>query len=69
MKLSNKLYDILKWICMIVLPAVGALYFSVASIWHLPYAGEVTATISALCGFLGALLGISSMNYHISKEE
>ena len=38
MKMSNKMYDALKWIAMILLPAIGALYFTLAGIWGLPYA-------------------------------
>jgi len=63
MTLDNRTYDILKWIALIVLPAVGTLYFGLASIWHLPYSNEVVGTITAFDTFLGALLGISSRNY------
>lgn len=64
MKLTNKIYDVLKWVCLIGLPALSALYFSVASVWHLPYSGEVTGTIAAIGTFLGGLIGISTMNYN-----
>jgi hypothetical protein len=63
MKLSNKTYDILKWIAQILLPAVGTLYFALSKIWGLPFATEVVGTIAAVDTFLGALLGISSINY------
>ncbi len=63
MKLSNKTYDILKWIAQILLPAVGTLYFALSKIWGLPFATEVVGTIAAVDTFLGALLGISSANY------
>jgi hypothetical protein len=63
MKLSNKTYDILKWIAQILLPAVGTLYFALSKIWGLPFATEVVGTITAVDTFLGALLGISSSNY------
>lgn len=66
MKMSNKTYDVLKYIAMIVLPAVGTLYFALANIWSLPYGEEIVGTITAVDAFLGALLGISSANY---KEE
>ncbi len=64
MKLSNGLYDRLKWIAQIVLPALGTLYFALASIWGLPYGEEIVGTITAVDVFLGVVLGISSANYH-----
>lgn len=64
MKLTNKTYDILKYIAQIVLPALGTLYFALASIWGLPYGEEILGTITAIDTFLGALLMISSSNYN-----
>lgn len=63
MTFDNKTYDILKWVALIVLPALGTLYFGLASIWSLPYSNEIVGTITALDTFLGALLGISSYSY------
>ena len=67
MKLSNKSYDVLKWIAQILLPAAATLYVAVAGIWGFPYAKEVAGTISAVDLFIGTLLGISSMNYYKEK--
>lgn len=64
MILDNKTYDILKWIALIVLPALGALYFGLARIWGLPYGEEIVGTITVIDTFLGALLGISTNNYN-----
>lgn len=64
MKLSNKAYDILKYIAQIVLPAMATLYVTIAGIWSLPYAEAVSGTIMAVDFFLGALLKISSDNYY-----
>lgn len=61
--MSNKLYDILKYIAQIVLPALGTLYFALSSIWGLPYGEAVVGTITAVDAFLGALLGISTAQY------
>lgn len=61
--MSNRVYDVLKWIAQIVLPAIGALYFGLASIWGLPYAQEIVGTITCIDAFLGALLGISTVQY------
>lgn len=63
MNISNKTYDILKWIAQYLLPASGTLYFALASIWHLPYGEEVVGTITAVDAFLGVLLGISTARY------
>lgn len=67
MKLDNKSYDMLKWVAQILLPAAATLYVAVAGIWGFPYAKEIAGTISAVDLFLGALLGISSMNYYREK--
>ena len=66
--MSNKAYDILKWIALIALPAIATLYFAIAQIWGLPYGEQVVGTITAIDTFLGALLGISNYNY-VKKEE
>ena len=63
MKLSNKTYDILKWIALYLLPALGTLYFALSGIWGLPYGEQIVGTITAADTFLGVLLGISSATY------
>ena len=63
MKLSNKMYDTLKWIAQLLLPAAGTLYFALASIWGLPYGEQIVGTITAVDAFLGAILGISKIRY------
>ena len=62
--MSNKVYDILKWIAMVVLPAIGTLYFALAGIWGFPYAEEIVGTITAVDTFIGIVLGISSAQYN-----
>lgn len=69
MKMSNKVYDILKFIAQILLPALGTLYFALARIWNFPFAEEIVGTITAVDAFLGALLGISTMQYNKAKEN
>lgn len=64
MMLNNKVYDVLKWIAQIVLPAIGTLYFALAGIWGFPYGEQIVGTITAIDAFLGAILGISSANYN-----
>lgn len=63
MKLNNKTYDVMKWIAQYLLPALGALYFALSQIWGLPYGEQIVGTITAIDAFLGAILGISTMNY------
>ena len=67
--MSNKVYDTLKWIALILLPAVGTLYFALANIWALPFPQEVVGTITAIDAFLGAVLGISSAQYNSEQKQ
>lgn len=64
MKMSNKMYDVLKWIAMYLLPAIGTLCFAIAGIWNLPFGEQVVGTITAVDTFLGVILGISSAQYN-----
>lgn len=65
--MSNKTYDILKYIAQIVLPAVATLYAALASIWGLPYGEQIVGTISAVDVFMGAVLMIQAKKY--GEEE
>lgn len=60
MKLPDKVYDILKWVCLIVLPACGALYFALSEIWGFPYGEQIVGTLTAIDTFLGTLIGVSA---------
>ena len=62
--MSNKLYDVLKWIAMVFLPAIATLYFALAGIWGFPYGEEIVGTITAVDTFLGVVLGISAAQYN-----
>ena len=68
-KLSNEVYDILKFIAQIVLPAAGTLYFALAGIWGWPYADQIAKTSAAVCVLLGALIGISTAEYNKGNHE
>ena len=68
-KMSNKMYDILKWIAMYFLPALGTLYFALARIWGLPYGENIVGSITAIDTFLGVLLGISTSQYNKNKSD
>ena len=67
MKLPDKLYDVLKWITMIVIPAFATAYVGLAGVWAWPYADEVAKTAAVVCTLLGALLGISTATYYQNK--
>ena len=64
MKMSDKVYDVLKWVAQIALPAVGTLYSALAGIWGLPYGEQIVGTIVAVDTALGVVLGISSAQYN-----
>lgn len=66
---NDKVYDVLKWIALIFLPALATLWFTVAKIWGLPYMGEITGTLVAIDTFLGALIGISNIRYQLEAEK
>lgn len=64
-KFSNKVYDTLKRIALIILPALATAYFGIAQIWGLPYSEQIVGTLSVIDAFLGAILGISTHNYNL----
>lgn len=66
--MSNKVYDVLKVIAQLVLPAIGTLYAALAGIWGLPYAEQIVGTIAAIDTFLGTILQISSYKYKKENE-
>ncbi len=67
--ISNKVYDILKWVALVALDAVGIFYKTIATIWGLPLGDEVLSTCAALSVLIGALIGISSANYNKNGGE
>ncbi len=67
MKMNNNVYDVLKWIALILLPALATFYSAIAAVWNLPYTEQVVGTITAVDTLLGTLLKISSDNY--KKQE
>lgn len=69
MKMSNNTYDILKWIALIFIPAVSALYFGLSQIWGFPYGEEIVGTLALIDTFLGALLGVSTAQYNKGGES
>ena len=68
MTMSDKTYDILKWIAQYLLPAIGTLYFTLAGIWGFPYGEQIVGTITAVDTFLGVVIGISSVQYKKNNQ-
>lgn len=68
MKLNDKVYDYLKWFVLVFLPAVSALYFSLAGWWGLPRAEEVVGTLAVVATFLGSLIGVSTIKYNRAND-
>ena len=60
---KDRIYDALKWICQIVIPAIATLYFTLSGIWGFPYGEQVVGTLTAIDTFLGVCLGISTFQY------
>lgn len=69
MKLNDKVYDILKWVTMVVIPALATAYVGLAGVWAWPFADEVAKTATVVCTLLGALLGISTAQYNKGKHD
>lgn len=69
MQLNNKIYDVLKQIALIYLPAAGTLYVALALIWHFPDADAISKSVVAVDTFLGVILGISSVSYNKSDTK
>lgn len=63
MKLPNRVFDVLKWVSILFLPALATFYKTLATTWGLPYTDQIPQTIIALQVFLGAILGVSTLNY------
>ena len=68
-KMKSELFDCLKWIVMVVIPAATTAHVGLASIWGWPFADEVAKTSTVLCAFLGAILGISNLQYKQEMSE
>ncbi|MBR1897230.1 MAG: phage holin [Pyramidobacter sp.] len=68
-QLNDRVYDVLKWVCLIALPAAGVLYAALAGLWGWPYTKEIVGTIAAVETFLGALLGLSTAQYNRENSD
>lgn len=69
LRIPDTLYDWLKWICMICIPAVTTAYVGLSAVWGWPYAEEIAKTSAVVCTLIGALLGISTAEYNKEKNK
>lgn len=69
MMIPSKIYDVLKWVTMVVIPALATAYVGLSGVWGWPYADQVAKTSAVVCTLLGALLGISTAEYNRLKQE
>ena len=67
--MSNKMFDTLRFICEVGLPALGTLYFALAKIWGFSYGTEIVGTISAVSFFIGTLIGVKRSQYNATATE
>ena len=63
MKMKSEVYDVLKWVCMLFLPAASVLVKTICTIWNLPLGNEISLSITAINVFLASILGISHIQY------
>ena len=61
---NDRVYQVLKWICLVCFPAIATLWFALGKIWGFPYLAEVDGPIVAIDTFLGALIGVSTISYN-----
>lgn len=69
MQISNRLYDILKWVALVALPAIQAFWLTIGKVWGFPYLTEIGTTIAAIGLLIAALIGVSSNNYYNDVDE
>ena len=67
MKLPDKVYNWLKWLCLIALPALATFYGVIGKVWDLPHTAEIVTTITAVATLIGALIGVSTISYNKEK--
>lgn len=63
------MYDVLKWVALICLPAIQVFWLQIADVWHLDYALEIGKTIGAVALLIGTLIGVSTYNYRAEKLQ
>lgn len=69
MNMSNKVYNILKYVALIVLPALATLLLGLGELWNIEIMPKIAGTVTLLATFLGALLQVSTAKYWSNKEQ
>lgn len=69
MRLSDSMYDKIKWFALAFIPAFEVLILTVGKIWGIPYYSEIGATVAAIGVFLAAIIGVSTKNYYADLQE
>lgn len=69
MHLPDKVYDVLKWLVCIVIPALTTAYVGLSAVWGWPYAEPIAKTSAIVCTLLGSILGISTITYNKELPE
>lgn len=69
MKLDNKVYDVLKWIALIAIPAFNVAYSTLAPLWGLEYVAQITGTLNVVATLIGTLIGISTAKFNKDKAQ
>lgn len=67
--MSNKVYNVLKWITLVFLPALTTLVGVILNCFNISYTDIVLTIMTAVTTFMGTILGISNINYNKNKEE
>lgn len=67
--LPNSVYDVLKWLCMVAIPALTVAYVGLANVWGFPYPQQIAETSAIVCTLIGALLGVSTAQYNAKNKD
>lgn len=67
MKLPDNVYNFLKWLALLALPALATFYGVIGKVWDIPHTTEIVTTITAIGVLIGTLIGVSQ--YNINKEK
>lgn len=67
--LPGKIYDVLKWLDIVCIPALTVAYVGLAAIWSWPFATEIAKTSAVICTLLGTLLGVSTIQYNKGEQN
>ncbi len=68
MKFTNQVYDILKWIALIVLPAIATFILLLGDTWGITYASQIATTVTGVGTLIGACLQVSSASYYSDED-